>query len=38
LTNRASVIRFIFSKRYLMAGRRIRPGKVALAVGARLLR
>ena len=38
LKNRASVIRFIFSKRYLMAGRRIRPGKVAWAVGARLLR
>ena len=38
LKNRANVIRFIFSKRYLMAGRRIRPGKVALAVGARLLR
>ena len=29
LKNRASIIRFIFSKRYLMAGRRIRPGKVA---------
>ena len=38
LKNRASVIRFIFSKRYLMAGRRIRPSKVAMALGARLLR
>jgi len=38
LKNRASVIRIIFSKRYLMTGRSIRPGKVALAIGARLFR
>jgi len=38
LKNRASVIRIIFSKRYLMTGRSIRPGKVAMAIGARLLR
>ncbi len=38
LKNRANVIRYIFSKRYLMSGRSIKPGKVAIAVGARLFR
>jgi len=38
LRNRANIIRYIFSKRYFMTGRRIKPGKVALAIGARLLR
>jgi len=38
LRNRANIIRYIFSKHYFMTGRRIKPGKVALAIGARLLR
>jgi cellulose synthase/poly-beta-1,6-N-acetylglucosamine synthase-like glycosyltransferase len=38
LKNRTEVIRYIFSKRYLMSGRSIKAGKVAVALGARLLR
>ena len=38
LKNRANIVRFIFSKRYLMAGRRVRPLKVAWAIGQRLFR
>ena len=38
LKTRANVIRYIFSKRYLMTGVTIRPGKVVLAIGARLLK
>ena len=38
IKNRALVIRHIFSKRYSMAERRIRPAKVALAISARLFR
>lgn len=38
LANRARVIKFIFARRYAMAGRVIRPRKVATAVGARLFR
>jgi cellulose synthase (UDP-forming) len=38
LKNRANIIRFIFSKRYLMAGRRVRPSQVAWAIGQRLFR
>ena len=38
IKNRALVIRHIFSKRYSMAGRRIRPAKVALAISTRLFR
>jgi cellulose synthase (UDP-forming) len=38
LRNRAIVIRHIFSKRIAMTERSIKPGKVALAITARLLR
>jgi cellulose synthase/poly-beta-1,6-N-acetylglucosamine synthase-like glycosyltransferase len=38
LKNRADIVGFIFSKRYRMTGRRIRPGRVAVAIGARLFR
>jgi cellulose synthase/poly-beta-1,6-N-acetylglucosamine synthase-like glycosyltransferase len=38
LKNRANIIRYIFSKRHLMPGRSIKPSKVALAIGARLVR
>ncbi len=38
LKNRANIVRFIFSKRYLMAGRRVRPTQVAWAIGQRLFR
>ena len=38
IKNRALVIQHIFSKRYSMTGRRIRPVKVALAISARLFR
>lgn len=38
LNNRAKVIRHIFAKRYLMAGRSIKPAKVALAIATKLLR
>jgi len=38
IKNRARVIRHIFSKRYSMAERRIKPAKVALALSARLFR
>ena len=38
IRNRALVIRHIFSKRYSMTDRTIKPAKVALAITARLFR
>jgi cellulose synthase (UDP-forming) len=38
LKNMSHAIRYIFSKKYLMAGRKIRPGQVMMAIGARVFR
>jgi cellulose synthase (UDP-forming) len=38
LNNRAKIIRHIFAKRYLWAGRTIEPVKVALAIATKLVR
>lgn len=38
LSNRATIIKYVFARRYAMSGRTINPGKVLLAVGARVLR
>jgi cellulose synthase/poly-beta-1,6-N-acetylglucosamine synthase-like glycosyltransferase len=38
LKNMTNIIHYIFSKKYQMAGRRIKPGQVMGAIGARLFR